>query len=550
SILIFFIVGISIKNTKLDIENTTEKIKESIHEHNYTEAINNYELNLSKIPKYKYNILFNDIMKMSKQIERIPGGEKHIMNTLLAMETYKLISKVHRFDIYNYLGRLYLVDENYAKASEYILDTLILAKDMDYKFSEANQLINLGVLFSQIQGYETSIKTVKEALSVEIKDKKQAETVKMCAYANLSEIYLRMGDYENCKKYTYNVLKNEKFLNDKKNIDVKILITTIESNLYLHKGENEKAKKYIDKVEKLLKSNNSKSLRYTKELFIFTKAKYYESISNYNEAINIYNSILSLEHYKQNKASNKKQVLENLVDLCNKTKQYKLEDSYMNELLLAIKNDEDIRYRDYSNYIVEQAEEKYTVQHERESIKFLILIILIGTIVIIFMYRANKKRVSKMKYIAMHDKLTGVYNRGYFDNKYEHLIKNKYEFSILMIDIDDFKIINDTFGHQFGDVVLKEITSRIKSLINDSCTICRYGGEEFVIINEYKFKEESVLTAELIRSAVEHISWSEDINVSVSIGVAYNNESSMDTLEKADVNLYKAKRSGKNKIVV
>lgn len=534
----------------MDIKNSTEKIKHDISECNYTEAIKIYESTFSKIPKYKYNVLFNDIIKMSKQIENIPGGEKYIVNTLLSMESYKLISKAHRFDIYNDLGHLYLVDENYAKASEYILDTLILAKNMDYKVSEANQLINLGVLFSQIQGYETSIKTIKEALNIKINNKNQDETVKMYAYANIAEIYLRMGDYENCKKYTYEVLKNKNFLKNSKNIDVEILITTIEANLYLHKGDIEKTKKYIDKVEELLKNNNSKSIRYTKELFICTKAKYYESISNYSEAINIYNSMLSLEHYKQNKASNKKQVLENLVDLCDKTKKYKLEETYMKELLLTIKNDENIRYRDYSNYIVEQAEEKYTVQDERESIKFLILIILIGTIVIICMYRVNKKRVGKMKYIAMHDKLTGVYNRGYFDKKYEQLIKNKIEFSILMIDIDNFKVINDTFGHQFGDTVLKEITLRIRSLINDSCTICRYGGEEFVIINEYKFKEESVLTAELIRSAVEHISWSEDINVSVSIGVAYNNEKSMDALAKADANLYKAKRSGKNKIVV
>ncbi|MFR3559597.1 MAG: hypothetical protein ACLTUN_13705, partial [Paraclostridium sordellii] len=133
-----------------------------INEGNYVNARRICNLTFSKIPKYEYNILFKDIAKMSKEIKDIPYGERCNEKMFLEMEKYKFLSKEHRFKIYENLGNLYLIDSNYTKASEYILDTLIMSKDMEYNIIEAKQLINLGVLFSQIQGYDTGVETIKE----------------------------------------------------------------------------------------------------------------------------------------------------------------------------------------------------------------------------------------------------------------------------------------------------------------------------------------------------------------------------------------------------
>lgn len=155
-----------------------------------------------------------------------------------------------------------------------------------------------------------------------------------------------------------------------------------------------------------------------------------------------------------------------------------------------------------------------------------------------------------MKHLTLQDKLTNTYNRAYFDSKYEELLDKNIKFSIVMIDIDNFKYINDTYGHQFGDEVLKVITNTIKKLLQEHTYLCRYGGEEFVIISCYKIKEEVLLLAEMIRSSVEGISWSKDIKTTVSIGVAFSNIHYENTLKKSDENMYKAKNTGKNKVVV
>ncbi|EPZ62266.1 diguanylate cyclase domain protein [[Clostridium] sordellii ATCC 9714] len=311
----------------------------------------------------------------------------------------------------------------------------------------------------------------------------------MYAYVNISEIYLRMGKYRECERYLSMINKDRKHVDIKDYPDIDVLANTIQANLYLNEGKYELAKEYIELAEKFLKFNDEKIFKYTKELLYLTKGQYYSSIGNYYKSIDIYNKILSFSDYKNNNSLNEEYVLEKLVKLYDKIKQYELEDIYIDKLISAIKNNENIRYRDYSNYVLEQAKEKYIVRKDRESIRFLMLIILCGTIIIGYMYKINKKRLKKMKYITLHDNLTGVYNRGYFDEKYKELINNKFKFSILMIDIDNFKYLNDTFGHQFGDEVLKTITSVILNLLNERCVLCRYGGEEFVILHKLVLKK-------------------------------------------------------------
>ncbi|WP_373601525.1 tetratricopeptide repeat-containing diguanylate cyclase [Paraclostridium bifermentans] len=549
-IIILFVNSTINKSIEADIKNAINTIHIDIKKQEYNRAIDIYKKTITEVPKYKYNKFYDELIRMSNEIMNIPKGTHHVMDVLISIEKSKLISKDNRFKICSNLGTMYLIDKNYAKSSEYILNTLILAKDMNYKYEEAKSLIDLGILFSHIDGYEMGVKVIKKALNVKLNNKDEYEFIQMYANTNLAEIYLMMKDYKNCERCIKQVEANEDFIQNEKYKDLRILINTIKCNIYIHKGDAKSAKKHLDLSKELLKNNDSEYIIDIKENYLFSKAKYYEFLEKNEEAIQIYKEMLVLENTKGNKELYKKEVLERLVRLYDKTKQNELENNYMNELLKEIKNEENIRYRDYSNYIIEQAEEKYMVQQERDSIKILMAIILVGTVFIIYTYRLNKKRLNKMRYIALHDKLTGVYNRVYFDNEYKKFADSNRAFAILMIDIDNFKNANDTFGHQFGDEVLKSITNRIKSLLNENSKICRYGGEEFVIINTYEFKEEVYLIAELIRRAIENIEWNKDINITISIGVAYSEEHKEKTLKKADENLYIAKTNGKNKVVI
>jgi len=167
----------------------------------------------------------------------------------------------------------------------------------------------------------------------------------------------------------------------------------------------------------------------------------------------------------------------------------------------------------------------------------------------------NSRLYEQTVVLSNSDSLTGLWNHGYFQYLMGEEIKRsslaKSRFTLLMIDMDNFKAFNDTYGHQAGDSMLREISAKLKDISRKIDIIARYGGEEFGIILPMTKKEEALILAERIRKAVE-ISPSLK-NMTISIGVASFPEDG-DTKEalisKADKALYEAKRSGKNKICV
>jgi diguanylate cyclase (GGDEF)-like protein len=119
--------------------------------------------------------------------------------------------------------------------------------------------------------------------------------------------------------------------------------------------------------------------------------------------------------------------------------------------------------------------------------------------------------------------------------------------SLIIFDIDDFKLFNDTNGHPEGDRILKEIADVSKSCFDNVDTVCRYGGEEFVVIMPDADPDISLEKAEKLRSQIE---LNGSLTVSVGLITSLNSEVSAEhLLKEADKALYKAKRSGKNKVV-
>ncbi len=153
---------------------------------------------------------------------------------------------------------------------------------------------------------------------------------------------------------------------------------------------------------------------------------------------------------------------------------------------------------------------------------------------------------------AHTDPLTGLWNYGYFQYKLdEELAKSestKEDLSVLMIDIDNFKQYNDSYGHIRGDQVLKKIGAAIKENCRKIDIVCRYGGEEFSLILPSNNKRESRLLAERIRTSIEKNPILK-YNFTISIGVAtfpQDHTEKKELLQKADAALYRAKNKGKN----
>ncbi len=173
----------------------------------------------------------------------------------------------------------------------------------------------------------------------------------------------------------------------------------------------------------------------------------------------------------------------------------------------------------------------------------------------------NKETREKYKKLSQIDELTGLFNRRYLFDKLKELFR-KYKgggkhLSVLMLDIDDFKSVNDTYGHQIGDYVLKKIAEILRKETRKFDFVGRYGGEEFLIIAPGISKERAYKLAERIRERVEKEQFDADgrkFRVSISVGVSEmiddNLQTINDLIKTADMRLYKAKLSGKNCVVI
>ena len=161
--------------------------------------------------------------------------------------------------------------------------------------------------------------------------------------------------------------------------------------------------------------------------------------------------------------------------------------------------------------------------------------------------------------IAITDSLTQVYNRRHFDEilykETKRYNRRKYAYlSLMMIDIDHFKDLNDRYGHLAGDAVLREIAKLLKEGVRETDTIARYGGEEFLIVMPDTHLDGAVHKAETLRKRVqakEFPGHESPIHITISIGVSiYASGPPHDLVNAADHALYEAKRSGRNRVVV
>jgi len=165
-----------------------------------------------------------------------------------------------------------------------------------------------------------------------------------------------------------------------------------------------------------------------------------------------------------------------------------------------------------------------------------------------------------LKELTTMDAVTGIRNRKYFDDVFEQEwrrgVRQDYEVSLMMIDIDHFKMVNDTYGHLAGDDALRQVAKAIEGMLKrPSDVVARYGGEEFVAILPYLSKENAKGLAEQIREGVEALQVRADgqvLNLTVSVGVATAHPSELtdrrELVSRADIQVYRAKNAGRNRV--
>lgn len=162
---------------------------------------------------------------------------------------------------------------------------------------------------------------------------------------------------------------------------------------------------------------------------------------------------------------------------------------------------------------------------------------------------------------AAHDALTGMFNRRYFERRLReecaHARRHARAFSVVLVDLDHFKLVNDTYGHDDGDRVLLHVAELLQESLREDDIACRYGGEEFVLLLRNTGRAEARVVANRLRQAVAARGISlgekdEQRHVTFSAGVASaddtNGFDAQDVVSRADAALYRAKRAGRNRV--
>ncbi|MBT8343668.1 MAG: diguanylate cyclase [Sulfurovum sp.] len=168
-----------------------------------------------------------------------------------------------------------------------------------------------------------------------------------------------------------------------------------------------------------------------------------------------------------------------------------------------------------------------------------------------------KQQNSSLSVLASTDYLTGIMNRRMFNEISERYFqtaqKNELNLTLFLLDLDHFKKVNDTYGHQAGDQLLKRFVETIESILNKSDIFSRIGGEEFAILLSQTNSDDAYILAERIRKEIENdfiTCEGKDIFVTTSIGISENRETDIEfenIFSRADMALYRAKHEGRNK---
>ena len=179
----------------------------------------------------------------------------------------------------------------------------------------------------------------------------------------------------------------------------------------------------------------------------------------------------------------------------------------------------------------------------------------IGSAALIRDVTQEKRAEENLRRQANTDALTGLYNRRFFDGQLreEYMRWQRYKgaFSVALFDVDHFKKFNDTYGHDCGDRVLKALAGLLKAAADPVATVCRYGGEELVLILPDFDEEKAAQIADLLREMIADL-MIDTLHVTVSIGVAGCPDTAVESgealLKRADIALYEAKEGGRNQV--
>ena len=199
----------------------------------------------------------------------------------------------------------------------------------------------------------------------------------------------------------------------------------------------------------------------------------------------------------------------------------------------------------------------FYTRHDIDYSSFRYFDIMISELLTIF---KMKYQYTEKEFMSVLDGLTGLYNRRQFEigleQEFNRTKRHPANFSLAILDIDFFKKVNDTYGHQYGDYVLKTVSSLMKQAFRKTDLLYRYGGEELVIIMPETNVENAIIPTQRLRKMIEDYDFNYNgvhtkVTASIGLSMNYSNfENATELLKSADESLYRAKEEGRNRVII
>lgn len=459
-------------------------------------------------------------------------------------------------ELYSYINNVYKAFTYYKKAEQSAVT----------KTDYIHVLLGISSIFYYLDIHELAMEYLKKMeMVIETAEKLSVpkEDFYLYIYQIYASIYLEKKDFETSKNYLDKYIKIVEYQND---INFTIRAYLEYANFYITKGDFDNALLYIKESEKLMFENKDEVLFTNKYNYRLAAYNYFYKTNKFEEAKQQLSEIKDelIEEGKKgyekiskdlasvnNKLGNFKEALEdqrryNEYYISSRDKKETtlglfLNESYKEqELVFQQKRLNRINYEKAKEII--EINKEILNKNKNLMINSTVTFIFFLSLILYFYYYKITKKISEKA------DLVDCYNRGYAVSLINKFIKNKNKFKLFLLDVDHFKQINDTYGHDKGDEILIKISEIIKSELHKDACLARVGGEEFMIIEKLK---NNLIDIEEIRKKIENYNFFEDRKVTASFGCFENeNDNNFDIIyKKLDDKLYEAKRTGRNKVV-
>jgi diguanylate cyclase (GGDEF)-like protein len=464
------------------------------------------------------------------------------------------------------LGKPLIGFNNLSKAYNLIQ----LSNEQNNNNYELSTIISdMGNVYHSMGEYELAIERYKEAINVTLLDDQyDYSSDNAISYFNISHSYIKLKKYDDAKFYIKKLELELKFANDELFQNTSKLLNVL---IMIKDKDFESAENIINKtLPVFIQYNDYVSIDSAKLQLVRIRI----SQKRYKEALK-----LSVDSYKANEKHNDSQgkidSIKSMALVLEKLNRHKEAYEHFEEYkkLYMTKNNANLtkiiselsthfeskRAEDKNNKLTSKSKNQTEdIQHknkvifmQKNIINIFIIIISIFVLIlsgIIILTKAYNR-------IARFDLLTQIYNRRHIFEVGEEIHKKENSYCVVLMDIDHFKKVNDTYGHSAGDLVLKQFTSIIKNAVRSHDIVGRYGGEEFVVILSNTLIKDGVEITERIRKCIDKSDFfiNNDISIKVtsSFGIVESTKykSFDETLAESDKLLYKAKHLGRNLVI-